>query len=91
MYPTNPFDASDTEGRLIRVVFDGTSANRPFISDLVEETGKKVNILSANTKSVGGISYGQMVLELPKEAKDQEIVIDFFQSNGLTVTEVEQA
>lgn len=91
VYPTNPFDASDTEGRLIRVVFDGTSANRPFISDLVEETGKKVNILSANTKSVGGISYGQMVLELPKEAKDQEIVIDFFQKNGLTVSEVEQA
>ena len=84
----NPFDPSDPDGRLIRIVFDGMTASEPFIANLVEQTGQKVNILSANTKSVGGIGYGQMILELPKSRKDQEIVIDFFKNSGLVISEV---
>ncbi|MBO6206474.1 MAG: ATP-binding cassette domain-containing protein [Lachnospiraceae bacterium] len=84
----NPFDPSDPDGRLIRIVFDGLTASEPFIANLVEQTGKKVNILSANTKSVGGIGYGQMILELPKEKEDQEIIIDFFEKSGLLISEV---
>ena len=57
---------------------------------LTEKTGKKVNILSANTKSVGGIGYGQMVVELPEGAEDQDIVINFFKDNGLSLQEVER-
>ena len=88
VFPSNPFDPSDPEGRLIRIVFDGLKASEPFIANLVETTGQKVNILSANTKSVGGIGYGQMVLELPKAKADQEIVVDFFKKSGLTISEV---
>ena len=91
VFPSNPFDPSTKDSRLIRVAFDGLSASRPFIAELVETTGKKVNILSANTKSVGGVGYGQMVMELPESKEDQEIVIDFFKSSGLTVQEVERA
>ncbi|MBP5623973.1 MAG: ATP-binding cassette domain-containing protein [Lachnospiraceae bacterium] len=90
VFPSNPFDPSSSDSRLIRVAFDGLSAGRPFIADLVEKTGKKVNILCANTKSVGGVGYGQMVMELPKDKEDQEIVIDFFKSSGLSVQEVER-
>jgi D-methionine transport system ATP-binding protein len=86
--PGNPFDPSGRDSRLIRLVFDGTAAGRPFIAELVEQTGKKVNILSANTKSVGGIGYGQMVLELPKGEADQELIISFFRERGLSVQEV---
>ncbi len=89
VFPSNPFDPSDPEGRLVRLVFDGLKASEPFIADLVENTGKKVNILSANTRSVGGIGYGQMILELPKDKDDQETVIAFFRERGLSVTEVE--
>lgn len=89
VFPSNPFDPSDPEGRLVRLVFDGLKASEPFIADLVERTGKKVNILSANTRSVGGIGYGQMILELPKDKDDQETVITFFRERGLSVTEVE--
>ena len=56
----------------------------------MEKTGRKVNILSANTKSVGGIGYGQMVLELPGSADDQDVIIDFFTGNGLSISEVER-
>lgn len=58
-------------GRYVRIVFDGRSANEPLIANLVEETGKKVNILCANTKSVGGIGYGQMIVELPSDEESQ--------------------
>ena len=62
-----------------------------FIIDIYEKTGKKVNILSANTKSVKGIGYGQMVLELPTDKNDQEIIINFFKDSGLSVQEVNRA
>jgi len=88
VFPSNPFDPSRPDGKLIRIVFDGLRASEPFIANLVEQTGRKVNILSANTRSVGGIGYGQMVLELPEDRKDQEIIIDFFNKGGLAVSEV---
>ena len=91
VFPTNPFDPSSKDSRLIRLVFDGLAASKPIISELVEKTGKKVNILCANTKSVGGIGYGQMVVELPKDKEDQDLIIDFFKKGGLNIQEVEKA
>lgn len=88
VFPSNPFDPSDVNRQIVRIVFDGTQSNVPFISNLVEQTGLKVNILSANTKSVGGIGYGQMIIELPKPAKDRQTAIDFFKAGGLSVSEV---
>ena len=73
---------------MIRLVFDGTQSSVPFIANLVEKTGVKVNILSANTKSVGGIGYGQMIVELPESEKDRQTAIDFFKDGGLSVAEV---
>ena len=78
----------DKDSKLIRIVFDGHSANEPYISNLVEETGKKVNILSANTKSVGGIGYGQMVLELPKSEEDRRVILEYFTSRNLIISTV---
>lgn len=89
VFPSNPFDPSEDGGQLIRIVFDGTQSNVPFIANLVEQTGVKVNILSANTKSVGGIGYGQMILELPSDRKDRQTAVDFFRKNGLSVSEVD--
>ena len=90
VFPSNPFDPSDENGKLVRIVFDGTQSNVPFIANLVEKTGLKVNILSANTRSVGGIGYGQMIIELPANEKDRKTVIDFFKESGLSVSEVKE-
>ena len=89
VFPSNPFDPSEQGRRVVRLVFDGTHSSEPFIANLVEQTGLKVNILSANTKSVGGIGFGQMIVELPASEKDQETIISFFTKGGLSVTEVE--
>lgn len=88
VFPSNPFEASEPDGKVIRLVFDGTQSSVPFIANLVEKTGIKVNILSANTKSVGGIGYGQMIVELPKDEKERQTAIDFFKDGGLSVAEV---
>ena len=90
VFPSNPYDPSGEDSRLIRLVFDGLKASKPFISNLVEDTGKKVNILSANTRSVGGIGYGQMVVELPSDKNDQEIIIKYFTEKGLVIQEVDK-
>ena len=88
VYPSNPFEASEPDGKVVRLVFDGTQSSVPFIANLVEKTGIKVNILSANTKSVGGIGYGQMIVELPKDSKDRQTAVNFFKDGGLSVSEV---
>ena len=88
VFPSNPFEASEPDGKVIRLVFDGTQSSVPFIANLVEKTGIKVNILSANTKSVGGIGYGQMIVELPKNEKERQTAITFFKDGGLSVAEV---
>ncbi|MBO4697148.1 MAG: methionine ABC transporter ATP-binding protein [Lachnospiraceae bacterium] len=90
VFPSNPFDPSKEDSRLIRIVFDGLSAKEPFIADLVASTGRKVNILSANTKSVGGVGYGQMVLELPDNEIDRTVITEYFKNKGLAISEVEE-
>ena len=82
----NPFDGSGS--RCVRIAFDGRSANEPVIADLTVATGEKVSILCANTRSVGGIGFGQMIIALPETAEGQKKVLDYFDSIGLAVSEV---
>lgn len=87
----NELDAFDaTGGRYVRIVFDGRAANEPLIANLVQTTGQKVNILCANTKSIGGIGYGQMIVELPQEAAAAEQVMQYFREQGVTALEVKR-
>ncbi len=53
--------------KTLRVVFDGSSAFEPIISNLTLECHTAVNILAANTKNIEGRVYGQMVLQLPED------------------------
>lgn len=82
----NPFDSGGR--RCVRIAFDGRSANEPVIANLTEVTGEKVNILCANTRSVGGVGFGQMIVSLPETAAGQKKVLDYFKSIGLSVSEV---
>lgn len=84
----NPFDMTDR--KCFRIVFDGRSAQEPVIANLVKETGEYVNILSANTRSVGGVGYGQMIVEYPKEIHAQKIVSEYFEKIGMHPIEIEK-
>lgn len=82
----NPFDMTDK--RCYRIVFDGRAATEPVIANLVKETGKSVNILSANTRSVGGVGYGQMIVEFPKDEESHKIILNYLNSIGMKPMEV---
>ncbi len=76
--------------RCVRIAFDGSVAEEPIIANLVEETGEKVSILCANTRSVGGIGYGQMLVQLPEKEEAAEKVLKYLKRTGVFVEEVEQ-
>lgn len=61
-----------------------------FIANLVKETGESVNILSANTRSVGGIGYGQMIVEFPKDPKASKAVQEYFKKIGMKQMEIDR-
>ncbi len=83
-----PVDEEFRGKKIARIVFDGTTSTEPIVCRLTKETGLTVSILGANTRSVGGIGYGQMIIELPKDRTEEEKITEFFVKNGVKVTEV---
>ena len=55
------------ENRLVRLVFDGAAAAEPIVATLAVRQGILLNILSADTHSLAGKTYGSMVLGLPQD------------------------
>ncbi len=74
--------------KCIRIVFSEQSAFEPVVSNLILQFGTQVNILRANTKNVGGLAKGEMILGLPEDEKVQEEMISYLESRGLDVEEV---
>ena len=74
--------------RKIRIVFSGNSSYEPVISNMILTTGYAVNILLADTRDVGGVAKGQMVLGLPEEEEAQAAIISYLREHGLAVEEV---
>ena len=74
--------------RMIRIVFEGSSADEPTISDLAMQCHVAVNIRYADTREVSGKLFGQMILQLPEDHLQQEKAIYFLQNKGLRVEEV---
>jgi D-methionine transport system ATP-binding protein len=84
----NSFEVSDN--RCVRIAFDGQVSSEPLIANLVLETGEKVSILSANTATVGGMGFGQMIIELPEDEDAANRVFAYLQESGVSVSEVER-
>ena len=74
--------------RMIRIVFEGNSADEPVISDLAMQCHVAVNIRYADTREVSGKMFGQMILQLPEDHLQQEKAIYYLQNKGLRVEEV---
>ena len=74
--------------RMIRIVFEGTASNEPYIASLILECHVSVNIMYADTRDVGGKTFGQMILQLPEDHLQQDKIIYYLRSKGLRVEEV---
>ena len=88
IFRTTGADSGAMGERMIRIVFEGSSADEPTISDLAMQCHVAVNIRYADTSEVSGKLFGQMILQLPEDHLQQEKAIYFLQNKGLRVEEV---
>lgn len=75
--PDKEISEIESEGEVIRIVFDGQSSNEPIISALSVKCNVMINILGANTENIGGRAFGQMLIELPKDAEKVKLIKDY--------------
>lgn len=80
-------DSIGDGGIYLRLVFDGTTAFEPVISNLALECRAAVNILAANTKNIEGKAYGQMVLQLPTDKSVVERIENYLDKKGIVYKE----
>lgn len=73
----------------IRIVFSENSSFEPVIANMVLECKAPVNILLADTKDIGGIAHGQMILQLPEDEAAAAKMIHYLRERRLTVEEVD--
>ncbi len=77
------------ENRLVRLVFNGASAGEPIVARLAREQGILLNILSADTRSIGDRTFGNMVLGLPlDETEAARALLYLRELKGVTAEEV---
>ena len=74
--------------RCIRIVFTENSSFEPVIANMVLECKAPVNILLADTKDIGGIAHGQMILQLPEDELAANKMIHYLQERKLEVEEL---
>ena len=74
--------------RKLRIVFSENSAFEPVIANMVLKFGVPVNILRADTKNVGGVAKGEMILGLPPEPGLHQEMERYLTEKGLEIEEV---
>ena len=72
----------------LRIVFTENSAFEPVIANMILQFGKPVNILRADTKNVGGVAKGEMILGLPDDRHLQIDMEQYLTEHGLEIEEV---
>ena len=73
----------------IRIVFNENSSFEPVIANMVLECKAPVNILLADTKDIGGVAHGQMILQLPEDETVANKMIHYLTERKLTVDELD--
>ncbi|MCI5620107.1 MAG: ATP-binding cassette domain-containing protein [Lachnospiraceae bacterium] len=80
-------DRLDTK-RKIRIVFSENSAYEPVIANMILQFQTPVNILRADTKNVGGVAKGEMILSMPEDRHLQVDMEQYLREHGLEILEV---
>ena len=74
-------------GEIIRIVFSENSAFEPVIANLVLTFHEPVNILKADTKNVGGVAKGEMILQFMSGSTHVQKMKDYLTEHGLEIGE----
>lgn len=73
----------------IRVVFSENSSFEPVIANMILKFGQPINILKANTKNVGGVTKGEMIIGFDKTNSKVEEMKQYLIEKGLEIQEVD--
>ena len=79
--------AEINNGEIIRIVYSENSAFEPVIANMILTFGEPVNILKADTKNVGGVAKGEMILQFKKDNPRKEAMKEYLREHGLAVGE----
>ena len=74
-------------GEIVRIVFSENSAFEPVIANLILTFHEPVNILKANTKNVGGVAKGEMILQFMSDSTNVPEMKKFLTERGLEIGE----
>ena len=75
--------------RLVRLVFNGSAAGEPIISTLAIQQGVCLNVVNADTRTIGERVFGSMVLGLPADETEAARALVYLRDlNGVTAEEV---
>ena len=75
------------DGEIVRIVFSENSAFEPVIANLILTFHEPVNILKANTKNVGGVAKGEMILQFMSDSTNVPEMKKFLTEHGLEIGE----
>lgn len=78
-----------TGRQCLRLIFDGSSAFEPIISNIALECKTAVNILFANTKAIDGRAFGEMLLQLPEDETSVARVLSYLDEKRIYYKEEE--
>ena len=73
----------------LRIVFTENSAFEPVIANMILQFKTPVNILRADTKNVGGVAKGEMILGLPEDRHLQVDIEEYLKEGRLAEIKVE--
>ena len=71
------------------IVFSSNSSFEPVIANMVITCKAPVNILLADTRDIGGVAHGQMILQLPQDQVTAEKMVQYLKDRKLEVEELE--
>ncbi|MDO4439862.1 MAG: ATP-binding cassette domain-containing protein [Eubacteriales bacterium] len=75
-------------GKRVRIVFSENSAFQPIIANMILKFREPVNILSADTRNIGGIAKGEMILEFVNGSRQEDDMKKYLKECGIELEEV---
>lgn len=76
--------------RCYRLIFDGTSAMEPILSNMIMECKTPVNIIAADTRVMEGQTFGQMMIQIPESTSEVNLerILVYLSDKKVSVEEV---
>lgn len=85
-----PQNLEAPDGRVMRLIFDGSAACEPVIANLAIECRAAVSILGADTRNENGRAYGRMLVQLPKDETTVERIKNYLKEHNIIFREHEE-